>query len=57
MSTDAAVEDLSRKKSTEKIINKLDRSTNCREAIEGPESLSIDPPSCREAIEIAIRGS
>ena len=35
----------------------LDRSTSYREAIEDPEEISIDPPSCREAIEIAIRRS
>ena len=28
-----------------------------REVVEDPEEISIDPPSCREAIEIAIRGS
>ena len=28
-----------------------------REAIEDPEEISIDPPNCREAIEIAIRRS
>ena len=33
------------------------RSTSCQEAIEVPKGLSIDPPSCREAIEIVIRGS
>ena len=57
MSTDVTVEDLSRNNSIEKIIKKLNQSTSCREAIEGLESLSIDPPSCWEAIEIAIRRS
>ena len=36
---------------------KLDRSTNYREAIEGLGTFPIDPPSCRESVEIAIRKS
>ena len=35
----------------------LNRSTSCRDAIKGPEEISIDPPNCQIAIEIAIRGS
>ena len=35
----------------------LDWSTNCREAIKDPEEISMNPPSCREAIKIVIRGS
>ena len=35
----------------QKAKRKLDRSTSCREAIEGLEEISIDPPSYREAIE------
>ena len=34
---------------------KLDWSTSCREAIEDPGTFSIDPPSCREGVEIMIR--
>ena len=33
------------------------RSTNYREAIEGLGTFSIDTPSCRGSIEIAIRKS
>ena len=40
-----------------KAKKKLDRSTSCREAIEGPGTFSIDPPAVETAIEIAIRNS
>ena len=35
----------------------LDGSKSCREAVEGIEAFSIDPPCCREGVEIAIRNS
>ena len=41
----------------QKAKKKLDRSTSYQEAVEDPEEILIDPPSCREAIEIAIRRS
>ena len=53
-SIDTAVEKVLRNK-VKTQEQKLDRSTNCREAIEGPETLSIDPPSCQGSVEIAIR--
>ena len=55
-STDEAIEELSRDNST-KAKKKLDRSTSCREAIEGPEIFPIDPPAVETAIEIAIRNN
>ena len=30
----------------QKAKKNLDQSTSCREAIEDPEEISIDPPSC-----------
>ena len=44
-STNEAVKKVSRNKAKTQ-EQKLDRSTNCREAIEGPGTFSIDPPSC-----------
>ena len=38
-------------------LKKLNRSTSCQEAIEDSETFLIDPPSCREGVEIAIRNS
>ena len=55
-SIDAVVEEVSRNEA-KTLEDNLDRSTSYREAIEGPESLSINPPSYREAIEIMIRRS
>ena len=55
-STDAAVKKVLRNKAKTQ-EEKLDRSTNCREAIEGLGTFSIDPPSCRGSVEIAIRKS
>ena len=34
---------------------KLDQSTSCQEAIEGPGTFSINPPSYRGSVEIAVR--
>ena len=45
MSIDATVEEVSRNKAKTQ-EQKLDRSTNYREAIEGLGTFSIDPPSC-----------
>ena len=53
-STDTAVEKVSRNKAKTQ-EQKLDQSTGCREAIEGPGTFSIYPPSCRGSVEIAIR--
>ena len=55
-STNEAIEELSRDNST-KAKKKLDRSTSCQEAIEGPGTFSIDPPAVETAIEIRIRNS
>ena len=52
--TDTNVEKVSRNKAKTQ-EQKLDRSTSYREAIEGPGTFLIDPPSCRGSIEIAIR--
>ena len=49
--------DLSRNNSIEKIIKNLDQSTSCREAIEVPESLSIDPPSYRDYDKKKLKSS
>ena len=54
MSIDATVEEVSRNKAKTQ-EQKLDRSTNYREAIEGLGTFSIDPPSCQGSVEIAIR--
>ena len=54
--TDEAVEEVSRNKAKTQ-EEKLDQSTNYREAIEGLGTFSIDPPSCRGSVEIAIRKS
>ena len=56
MLTDATVEKVSRNKAKTQ-EKKLDRSTNCREAIEDPGTFSIDPPSYRGSVEIAIRNN
>ena len=47
---------LSRDNST-KAKKKLNRSTNCRETIEGPGTFSIDPLAVETTNEIAIRNS
>ena len=56
MSTDAAV-----KRCRERIhqtqSKKLDRFTSCREAIEETRTFSINPPSYRGGVKIAIRKS
>ena len=36
---------------------KLGQSTSCQEAIEDLGTFSIDPPSCRGSVKIAIRNS
>ena len=53
-STDTTVEKVSRNKAKTQ-EQKFDQSTGCREAIEGPGTFSIYPPSCRGSVEIAIR--
>ena len=53
-SRDIAIEKVSRNNAKTQ-EQKLDRSTRCQEAIEGPGTFSIDPPSCRGSIEIVIR--
>ena len=55
-STDAAIEKC-RGRIHQTRLKKLDRSTNCREAIEDPRTFSINSPSYREGVEIAIRNS
>ena len=55
-STDAAIEKVLRNKAKTQ-EEKLDQSTSCQEAIKGPGTFSIDPPSCRGSVEIAIRKS
>ena len=55
-SIDAVVEKVSRNKAKTQEKN-LDRSTSCREAIEDPKTFSIDPPSYRGSVEIAIRNN
>ena len=52
--------DTKEKRMKKKIKNKcvqedLDRLRRCREAIEDPETFSIDPHSCREGVEIVIK--
>ena len=54
MSTDAAIEEVSRNKAKTQ-EQKLDRSTSYREAIEGLGTFSINPPSYQESVEIKIR--
>ena len=54
MSTDAAIEEVSRNKAKTQ-EQKLDRSTSYREAIEGLGTFSINPPSYQESVEIEIR--
>ena len=54
MSKDTAVEKVSRNKAKTQ-EQKLDRSTSCQEAIEGPGTFSIDSPSYRGSVEITIR--
>ena len=55
-SIDAVVEKVSRYKAKTQ-EKKLDRSTNCREAIKDPRIFSIDPPNCQESVKITIRKS
>ena len=55
-STNETVKKVSRNKAKTQ-EQKLDRSTNCREAIEGLGTFSIDPPSCLGSVEIVIRKS
>ena len=52
--TDTTVEKVSRNKAKTQ-EQKLDQSTSYREAIEGLGTFSIDPPSYRGFVEIAIR--
>ena len=42
--------------SIERCQDTIEPTSMDREAIEDLEEISIDPPCCREAIEIAIRG-
>ena len=44
-------------RSIERCRDAIEPTSMDREAIKGTESFSIDPPSCREVVEIAIRGS
>ena len=53
-STDPAVDEVLRNKA-KTLEEKLDQSINYREAIEGPGTFSINPPSCQGSVEIAIR--
>ena len=53
-SADEAVEEVSRNK-VKTQEQKLNRSTSYREAIDGPGTFLIDPPSCRGFVEIAIK--
>ena len=55
-STDVAIKKVSRNKAKTQ-EKKLDRSTDYREAIEDPRTFSIDPPSYRGSVEIAIRNN
>ena len=51
-----AIDEVLRKKAKTQ-EQKLDRSINYREAIEGLGTFSIYPPSCLGSVEIAIRKS
>ena len=55
-STNEVVKKVSRNKSKTQ-EQKLDRSTSYQEAIKGPGTFPIDPPSYRGFVEIAIRKS
>ena len=46
-STDAVVEEVSRNEA-KTLKENLDRSTSCREAIEGPGTFLIDPPAIED---------
>ena len=56
MSIDKVIEGLSKDNSM-KAKKKLNRSTNCQEAIEGPGTFPINLPAVETAIEIAIRNN
>ena len=53
-STDPTVEEVLRNKA-KTLEEKLDQSINYREAIEGPGTFSINPPSYQGSVKIAIR--